>query len=334
MRHDVDHAGGAVPSGHAPDQLSIRCGADLVHLVEGLYERLMALALLMLVAAGVLSVCFAELDASPADGALTFLIASSGVAGGIAALAWRRTLYRWLRYSAAHQLMPAAIGAVIVLVNGPSSPTWWIALALLFVVATVSSRRATLGAAIAIAASYLGGTTVRGVSLLADGDPGDLVRAAAIFGNALGACLIVEGFARFVLRLHRLRSELSQPPARIKVKATVTHKADTQREPPAAVPRPRHKTVTASSLTARQLEVALLLRDGLRQAEIAACLDISPRQVERLAAQARERAGVTTTSHLVALLVQGRFAPTPTNQNAVVRDQVADPLPTGSSARS
>lgn len=64
-------------------------------------------------------------------------------------------------------------------------------------------------------------------------------------------------------------------------------------------------TPSAERLTARQLEVATLLRHGLRHAEIAAVLGISPRQVARLSAQARERADARTTYHLVALLAAG-----------------------------
>jgi DNA-binding CsgD family transcriptional regulator len=62
-----------------------------------------------------------------------------------------------------------------------------------------------------------------------------------------------------------------------------------------------------SRLTARQLEVALLLRGGLRYAEIGERLGVTPRQVARLAGQARERASAGTSSHLVAMLAQGRL---------------------------
>jgi LuxR family quorum sensing-dependent transcriptional regulator len=62
-------------------------------------------------------------------------------------------------------------------------------------------------------------------------------------------------------------------------------------------------------LTARQLQVVLLAHDGLRQAEIAACLGISARQVERHLEQARKRAKAATTAQLVAMLVGGRLAP-------------------------
>ena len=51
---------------------------------------------------------------------------------------------------------------------------------------------------------------------------------------------------------------------------------------------PREPT---TRLTARQLEALLLARDGLMQAEIASCMGISSRQVERLLHDARERVG-------------------------------------------
>jgi DNA-binding CsgD family transcriptional regulator len=54
--------------------------------------------------------------------------------------------------------------------------------------------------------------------------------------------------------------------------------------------------------------VLLLLRDGLRQTEIAACLGISTRQVERLLAAARQRVGAATTSQLAAMLASGALA--------------------------
>jgi DNA-binding CsgD family transcriptional regulator len=62
-----------------------------------------------------------------------------------------------------------------------------------------------------------------------------------------------------------------------------------------------------STLTTRQLEVAQLLRSGLRHGEIAAQLGISQRQVARLAEQARHRTTASTSSHLLAILAQGRL---------------------------
>jgi DNA-binding CsgD family transcriptional regulator len=65
----------------------------------------------------------------------------------------------------------------------------------------------------------------------------------------------------------------------------------------------------ATTLTPRQLEVAMLLRSGLRQTEIAQLLGISQRQVARLAGQARERSCARNSSHLMAMLAQR--APSP-----------------------
>jgi DNA-binding CsgD family transcriptional regulator len=62
-------------------------------------------------------------------------------------------------------------------------------------------------------------------------------------------------------------------------------------------------------LTARQLQVVALLADGLRYADIAACLSISVRQVERHVANAIARAGVRTANELVAAAVAERLVP-------------------------
>jgi hypothetical protein len=55
----------------------------------------------------------------------------------------------------------------------------------------------------------------------------------------------------------------------------------------------------------------LLVRDGLHHDEIASCLSVSRRQVERLVEQARSRVGAATTSELVGTLVDGRLVPAP-----------------------
>jgi DNA-binding CsgD family transcriptional regulator len=61
----------------------------------------------------------------------------------------------------------------------------------------------------------------------------------------------------------------------------------------------------------REISYARTFREagGASPAEIAACLAISPRQVERHLEQARDRAKATTTAQLVAMLVDGRLAP-------------------------
>ena len=104
-----------------------------------------------------------------------------------------------------------------------------------------------------------------------------------------------------------------QPEAPLRPAASVRRAAPLRPTAPVRRAVPLRPTVTApalgSPLTPRQLQVALLIRDGLNQSEAAASLGISRRQVERLLGEARERAGASTTSHLVAMLVHAGLAP-------------------------
>ncbi len=62
-------------------------------------------------------------------------------------------------------------------------------------------------------------------------------------------------------------------------------------------------------LTARQIQVAALLADGLRHREIAACLSISERQVQRHIAEAVTRLGLQNPYELAALAVSEGIVP-------------------------
>jgi len=62
-------------------------------------------------------------------------------------------------------------------------------------------------------------------------------------------------------------------------------------------------SVAPLDLTPRQLEVLELLAVGLRYSEVAARLSISPRQVQRHAAQAVERGGAVNLCQLVAIAI-------------------------------
>ena len=120
--------------------------------------------------------------------------------------------------------------------------------------------------------------------------------------------VLVDGFAGLVLGRRRLIvAERQQTPSPLRVPnlaASAAASPPHEASPPAAQRTPR----STSRLTARQLQVTLLLRDGLRQTEIASCLGISVRQVERLLGAARERVGALTTSELVAMLASGALA--------------------------
>jgi DNA-binding CsgD family transcriptional regulator len=298
----------------------IQRGAQLVHLCEQLHLRLFTLALVLLGATGVLSIPLAHANPREHAGALTIVLCVLALLAAACGLVRRRQLYLWLRRDQAHQLTPGLVAAAIVLADGPYSPCWWVALALALMVATLSTTGPTLIAGVLTASAYAAGTLLRGGSLLPGGDGEYLTVLGGLIVNPLIARAVIETFARFVLRLHRLEQEaVSATPQPIRVVAAVTasHAVESpapederrQREHTRAATRPSPRRSDASLLTARQLEVALLARDGLRQAEIAACLAISPRQVERHLEQARQRVKAATTAQLVAMLVDGRLAP-------------------------
>lgn len=76
-------------------------------------------------------------------------------------------------------------------------------------------------------------------------------------------------------------------------------------------PRGRPRARGTAGLTPRQLEVVLLLRDGLQQSQIAEALSISRRQVERHVSDARARTGARTSAELVARVVRDGLVPAP-----------------------
>jgi DNA-binding CsgD family transcriptional regulator len=184
------------------------------------------------------------------------------------------------------------------------------AFALLFVMASISSTSLTLLGAALAAGAYIGGTLLKGSPLIYQGDTGNLIGAAMLIINALAACSIGEAFGSFVMRLHRLEAEICDTKrAPKKVRNMEPQPRAATAATPASNVRARPRSGWRAVLTARQLEVAFLVRDGLHQDEIAACLSISRRQVERLLQQARERSGAATTGELVAMLVRSQFVP-------------------------
>jgi DNA-binding CsgD family transcriptional regulator len=290
----------------------IERGADLVHLSEELYGRLFVIPVVLLGLSGPLSLVFGYADHREAHGALTIIFAALAIVSSLLAASRVTAIYRWLRRRRWRVVVPGGLAVILVPVNGPYSPSWWISLALVISLAAIVPAGTAVGFALAAAAGYVGGTFLHGASMAPGGSVRYLAAAVGLPVNVLAARLIVEAFARYVLRLHRLERDLAseaERPVRVEDLSAAPMTGSTGRS---VVPvRRKRRADSASRLTARQLQVALLLRDGLGHAEIAACLGISPRQVNRLVTEARQRAGAATTSQLVAMLVAGRVAPPP-----------------------
>jgi DNA-binding CsgD family transcriptional regulator len=276
-----------------------------VFLGEELYLRLLLLTMILTLVGCGLSIWFGAISHQGPTNPLTFLFATAAAAFATAGLVHPAPIYRWLRVSPARLLPLASCAAAIVLANGPDSPSWWVAMPLLWVIADVGSITSALLAAFAVAGAYLLGTHIGGEPLISHGDAGILAATVALPANTLIGCLIAEVFARFALGLHQLE-QIAIPPRQVRnlaVPQSGQARRDADVQPVASAP---HRL---SRLTARQLEVALLLKDGLRHSEIAACLGTSVRQVDRHISHARERAGASTASELVAMLVTGRLVP-------------------------
>ena len=309
MASDVAVRSSTPTSSGSNSRFVVRRGADLVHLVEDLYGRLFLLTLILLLLCSGWSVWANLADPERGQLVVTTTFAVIGVAGAAASIARRDKVYPWLRYSRVRQIMPALVAVGMLLADGPHSAAWWIAFASLFVVASVSSTSLTLVASVLAGAAYIGGTLIYGAPLVYGGDTTNIVGAAMLVVDALVARAVAEAFGSFVLRLHRIEVELAQPiSAPVHVRNLATPVAD-DRRPTGTSSQHRSPRRRRSLLTARQLEALLLVRDGLHQDEIAACLSISTRQVKRLLEQARLRAGSSTTSELVAMLVQDRLVP-------------------------
>jgi DNA-binding CsgD family transcriptional regulator len=307
MPAELQPTAARTPRNDAPSRALIERGADLVYLAEELYLRLFILTLLLTTIGCVVSVWFAVVS-SHASPALTALIAAPAFVLAAAGLARPRRCYRWLRYNRIRQVSPAVLGIVAVLCNGPDSPSWWVALPLLWVIAAVSSTGLSLAAATLTSAAYIAGTLLGGEPLIQGSNAGILGAAVALPANILVGRLVAEVFARFVLRLHQLERRTPPPPSPVRI-ANISAAAAPRDTPGPAPARTRRGRRRLTRLTSRELEALLLVRDGLLHAEIALALGISSRQVERLLASARTRTNTATTSQLVAALVTDQLAP-------------------------
>jgi DNA-binding CsgD family transcriptional regulator len=186
------------------------------------------------------------------------------------------------------------------------------ALPLLWLVGVVAGVRLVLAAGLVTSGAFVAGSLVAGGALVPSGGNGILPGTVGLTIYPVVGRFAAEVFARFVLRMHQLECAMNetQPPARLV--PNLARRASARRGPTTGPASPRsgaEQPRVSAVLTARQLEAVLLARDGLRQRDIAACLGVSERQVERLMHEARKRAGAATTSQLIAALIRERLVP-------------------------
>lgn len=133
--------------------------------------------------------------------------------------------------------------------------------------------------------------------------------AADVFIPVIFTALVTY-LARFMLELHRTVMAVpgagaGPAPARRLRSSTRPPDASPTGEA-ASDPAPVRAT---RSVTARQLQVIALASEGLKHADIADCLAITPGQVGRLLKHARDRLGVATNQQLVAWAINEGLLP-------------------------
>lgn len=344
----------AVPYGGIAEQRwgreLVRCGAELVGLSERLYGMVFVGAITFVGAASLAALVLLPVrEASLPGGPTLAVFATCLLLVGAPAAVWRaRALYRLLRRRRAAELAAVLVSALLVM-HPMHTQLWWPSCALLMLLAVVVPLRRVLAYCLMVLAAHLAshllageidGLSVPGVAGLVIGYP---MWSAAV-------AVTTDRLAAHVLRQNAARRRRPPPPRRVTVLAApaaaregagqdaaginaavvVAASASEDRSPGtqdgeqvAASAPPAVSAGGIDRLTARQLQVVALLADGLRYREIAACLSISVRQVQRHVAHAVARLGVRSAYELTSVAVaqglvpgsRGRTGPTGPSSN-------------------
>jgi DNA-binding CsgD family transcriptional regulator len=269
---------------------------------------------------GLLSALLQRTGASAAGVA----VCAVAVTAMVVAAAHAPALYRLLRRRPWGLLVPALCLAAGTPLAGPHNQLFVPIVGVVGVLGIATTFPVVVAAG-SIAAAGLGAAQLIGTGR----PPGAVLAVLAVIVPPVMFWLIVERIAGFALRLHRSleRAVSAQPPL---PDASDSDPAPSPRAapPPAAhaeperraLPQPRVLAVDGIALTSRQLQVVMLICEGLRHAEIAACLGIRPQQVHRHLAQARRRTASQSTPQLVAWARRSGLVPdAPTESHGGVR---------------
>lgn len=319
--------------GREPSTSLVRCGAELVELSERFYRGIFVGALVFVGLASIAALALLPLRQSAGEGALppTAVVAALLVVAAPLAVWHARALYRALRRRPWLELGPVLVAAALV--SYPlHSELWWPSCALLMLVATLAPLQRALAYCLVVLAANLAAHLVAG----------DLPETPAVaviglwvgypFWSAIFA-VSTDRLAASILRLNAERARRRRAPVRVVSWSTAPRRdpdstpvkdtkgsaaPETSRNAapsaePEAGPGECGEMPSAEGaiqrLTARQLQVVALLADGLRYREVAACLSISVRQVQRHVSNGIARAGLRNANELVAVAVSEGIVP-------------------------
>jgi DNA-binding CsgD family transcriptional regulator len=303
----------------------VRSGAELVALSERFYGGVFLGAVGFVGLAALAALVLLPVRKFPPGAPVAVAFLATGLLVAATLLAgWRaQQLYCALRRWPRLQLGLVIVAAALVASPEMSSALWWPSCAILMMLAVVVSLPRTLAYCLAVLGTNLAGHLVAA-------DLGN-TSAVTVIGLWIGYPLWILAITVFTDRLasgvlrvnaagpptatgreppRRVPASASgpepdRPPAPQAAEVVVASEGGDEEPAPAAAP----STVTTQRLTARQLQVVALLADGLRHREVAACLSISERQVQRHIADAVARLGLRSAYELAAVAVSEGIVP-------------------------
>jgi len=290
-------------------------GVELVELSERFYRGLFVGMVVFVGLSAVAALALLPLRQSVHTGGPPVTVVMTALIAAVTPFAvWRASvLYRALRRSRVLELAVVAVAAALV-AYPLRSELWWPSCALIMLLAILAPLHRTLAYCLIVLLANLASHVIAG-------DLED-TPTVAILGLWVGfpfwsstVSVVGDRFAAHVLRMQTSPPSRRPDPLRVHVWVTedtepsVTD-ADDPKPAGASAPSPAPGIAgVMGRLTARQLQVTALLVDGLRYREVAACLSITERQVQRHVSNAITRAGVRTANELVAIGVAEGLAP-------------------------
>jgi DNA-binding CsgD family transcriptional regulator len=326
----------------------VRCGAELVELSERFYGRVLFGALAFVGLSALAALMVLPLQAYPPNTPVAGAAVATGMLVATSPVVlWRhRAVYRALRDTPWLQYTTVLYAAALIVHPQFSGELWWPSCALLMALAIVTTLPRVLSYCLLVLLANFAGHLVaadldetRAVEIIGlwIGYP---LWVATI-------AILTDRFAVHLLVLNANREEQRTPPPPLRVPAQATESSgaddagrgdaasDAGLAPAATSPPPhapaddgpvnaasdaalrpprRHRAhapgdIASGGLTARQIQVAALLADGLHYSEVAACLSISERQVQRHVAEAVARLDINNVYELVAVVVAQGIVP-------------------------
>lgn len=301
----------------APDRLR---PVELVDITEYYYRRMFKHGLGLMLAGALVSIAMIVYGGIGSDDALPLMILSGIAVAELLIVSRADRAYGLLRRNPERILSASLVAALLLAGLGSASQAFFFATAtVLGIVRVACSTRVILAGSMIVALGLLWpvieGSAGRDAQTIA-------ASAGGLILIPVGAGLLFDYLARFTFNLQltvdRAAQDLGREPSRTARFEMPVDAPNRERGRTVVGQLPAttksHREVThlgrrsqAGRLTVRQLEALALASEGLRLGEIAACLDISVRQVRRLLEGARSRTGTGSTAELVAWAARNRI---------------------------